>query len=127
MVSCEEVFEKVMECRDSVAMPHVHAVTARGWEVLYSGPPSGASEKMAQALRADVEVEVRDLHQPKPYAPLFTGFGTPFFVGFSFLIAAIVDLVVWFVLRFHIVIRNVRENEGRPPMFYQGMLRFRGW
>ena len=30
-------------------------------------------------------------------------------------------------LRFYVVNKHVRENEGKPPLFYQGMLRFRGW
>ena len=70
---------------------------------------------------------MRDLQQPRPYSPEFVGFGQPFFVGFGFLIGAVLLLFLWMGLRFYVVNKHVRENEGKPPMFYQGMLRFRGW
>ncbi len=75
----------------------------------------------------ELNIEVRDLQQPRPYSPEFVGFGQPFFVGFGFLIFAVLLLFLWMGLRFYVVNKHVRENEGKPPMFYQGMLRFRGW
>jgi len=128
-VSCgePEYFQTIPECREARFMPHIHALTAIEFEELYSGPVQGAPRALSQPLRAEVTVEVRDLYQPKPYAPLMTEFGEPFFVGFSLLLGAIITLVFWCVLRCHVVIRNVRVNEGLPPMFYQGMRRFRGW
>jgi len=128
-VSCEEdvYFQTIPECRNQVFVPFIQTVSALQHETIFAGPLQDAPPTLPQDLVAEVEVEVRDLHQPKPYAPLFTGFGEAFFVGFSLLLGAVITLVSWFVLRFHVVIRNVRVNEGRPPMFYQGMLRFRGW
>jgi apolipoprotein N-acyltransferase len=51
----------------------------------------------------ELSIEVRDLQQPRPYSPEFVGFGQPFFVGFGFLIGAVLLLFLWMGLRFYVV------------------------
>jgi hypothetical protein len=126
-VSCEQYFNLDAKCRQTIYVPRVHKVSAVEYAELYKGTWPGARTGLASPPVVELSVEVRDLQQPRPYSPEFVGFGQPFFVGFGFLISAVLLLFLWMGLRFYVVNKHVRENEGKPPMFYQGMLRFRGW
>ncbi|KAJ1470904.1 hypothetical protein T484DRAFT_1846056 [Baffinella frigidus] len=97
--------------------------------VAWKGAPQDAFEAMrAMAPHSfPVLVEVRDMSQPRPYAPIMFAFGYPMFIGFGLTLGAFVLLFLWCGLRCHLVNINARENQGLPPMFYQGMRRFRGW
>lgn len=127
--SCEQaaVFARVATCRSTVAVPVMVDVTpAYGAAPLYTGRLSGLRSFRPPAA-ADLQVQLRDYGQPRPYAPAFSDFGVVFFLGLSFLLGAFFSVVAWWCLRFYVVNKNVRENDGAPPMFFQGMLRYRGW
>jgi len=126
---CDALFDVVGECRDTIAVPRIHRIVPTEWKVAWKGAPQDAFEAMrAMAPHSfPVLVEVRDMSQPRPYAPIMFAFGYPMFIGFGLTLGAFVLLFLWCGLRCHLVNINARENQGLPPMFYQGMRRFRGW
>jgi len=126
-VSCEVYFDLDERCRQTIYVPRIHDLSVEEYTKIYEGKWSKAQEPLAVPREVELAVTVRDMSQPRPYSPLFAGFGQPFFVGFGFLVSAMLLLFLWMGLRFYVVNKHVRENEGKPPMFYQGMLRYRGW
>jgi len=127
--SCAALFDADPACRDTIAVPRVDRVSVLEWREAWRGAPADAWAAMRAggAGAHAVLVEVRDLSQPRPYAPLMTAFGAPMFLGFALIVGALVLVLFWCGLRFHLININARENQGLPPMFYQGMRRFRGW
>lgn len=126
-VSCEDYFDLDARCRQTIYVPRIHHVSVEEYADIYQGKWSEAQAALSVPREVELSVTIRDLSQPRPYSPLFAGFGQPFFVGFGFLVGALLLFFLWLGLRFYVVNKHVRENEGKPPMFYQGMLRFRGW
>ena len=126
-VSCVAYFHRDARCRQTIYVPRIHQVSVQEYADIFRGKWSEARAALAVPRELELVVTVRDLSQPRPFSPLFAGFGQPFFVGFGFLVSALLLLFLWLGLRFYVVNKHVRENEGKPPMFYQSMLRFRGW
>uniref|UniRef100_A0A6U5ZXA8 Uncharacterized protein n=1 Tax=Guillardia theta TaxID=55529 RepID=A0A6U5ZXA8_GUITH len=122
-VSCLKLFDVRSDCRQTVAVPVIHRVRAKRFEVVYVG---NSSDYVAPTSGVSISVEVRDLQQPRPYSPPFGEF-TIFFVGIAFLLVSLFTLIFWCYARFFVINRNVRLNNGEPPMFFQSLLKFRGW
>ncbi|EKX50022.1 hypothetical protein GUITHDRAFT_104420 [Guillardia theta CCMP2712] len=127
-VSCLKLFDVRSDCRQTVAVPVIHRVRAKRFEVVYVGNSSDyvAPTVVNLASGVSISVEVRDLQQPRPYSPPFGEF-TIFFVGIAFLLVSLFTLIFWCYARFFVINRNVRLNNGEPPMFFQSLLKFRGW
>jgi len=90
------------------------------------GVSLGETHRASEAANLVIELEVKDLNAPEPYFPMMWRFG-PGLIGLLLLVPTFVICVVYLYLRYWTVLKNVRENNGLPPPFYEGLRIYRGW
>ena len=94
---CDKYFNELPECRDTVYVPRIHGLRVLEFAQIFEGKWSEARAVLSSPPTVQLAVEIRDLSQPRPYAPKFFDFGRPFFTGFALLISAVLILFLWMV------------------------------